>query len=81
MKVFALLTPLRQLQQPLQKISLQFANQNAQQLASRTNLQAILSQAPSLVTQPLGYTIDNLRPFDIPVYVNPSFQPRFILNN
>ncbi|KIM91852.1 hypothetical protein PILCRDRAFT_761064 [Piloderma croceum F 1598] len=55
------------LQQPLQQISQQFANQNAQQLASRTNLQAILSQAPSLVTQPLGYTIDNLRPFDIPV--------------
>jgi hypothetical protein len=64
---------LLQLQQPLQQISQQFANQNAQQLSSRTNMQAILSQAPSLVTQPLGYTIDNLRPFDIPVYVNSSF--------
>jgi len=47
MKVFALATPLRQLQQLYSKYPCN-CNQNAQQLASRTNLQAILSQAPSL---------------------------------
>lgn len=59
-----------QIQLPLQQVSQQFAVQSARQLANHSNLQAILSQAPNVLTQPLGYTIDNLRPFDVPAYVN-----------
>lgn len=34
-----------------------------------SNFSSLLSTAPSLVFQPVNYTIDNLRPFDIQVYV------------
>lgn len=30
------------------------------------------------MTQPLGYIIDNLRPFDVPVYVNSLLHIRFL---
>jgi hypothetical protein len=52
---------------PLQQIAQQVAIEHAQQLATQSNLQTLLSQAPSVVTRPLWYTIDNLRPFDVPV--------------
>ena len=75
---FCLMTSLSQVQLPLQQLSQWFARQFAQQLSNQTNLQQILSQAPNIVTQPLGYTIDNLRPFNVPVYVDPfSFNAEF----
>jgi hypothetical protein len=55
------------IQKPLQQVSQQFAISYAQQIATQSNLQALLSQAPNVVTQPLWYTIDNLHPFDVPV--------------
>ena len=32
-----------------------------------SNLTALLVDAPALVSQPVWYTVDNIRPFDIPV--------------
>ncbi|KAH7888592.1 hypothetical protein F5I97DRAFT_722046 [Phlebopus sp. FC_14] len=39
----------------------------AKQLASRTDLSTLLTAAPLLVTQPLGFVLNDLRPFDVPV--------------
>ncbi|KAF8915948.1 hypothetical protein CPB85DRAFT_1217167 [Mucidula mucida] len=45
-----------------------FAQTFAAQLASTdTDVAALLDAAPQVITQPLAYTIDNLRPFDVPV--------------
>ena len=46
-----------------------FAVQNSQQIAANSNvdLGTLLSQAPGVVTIPLYYTINNLRPFDVPL--------------
>ncbi|KAK1226199.1 hypothetical protein PQX77_010781 [Marasmius sp. AFHP31] len=51
----------------LEAASQQFAAQFARQAASSSNLQNVLSNAPQVITRPIGYTIDNLRPFDVPV--------------
>ncbi len=49
-----------------------FAQTFAAQLASTdTDVAALLDAAPQVITQPLAYTIDNLRPFDVPVYAYP----------
>ncbi|KAK7047305.1 hypothetical protein VNI00_006536 [Paramarasmius palmivorus] len=51
----------------LESVAERFAQQQAQQVASASNLQAILTNAPQIITRPISYTINNLRPFDIPV--------------
>ncbi|KDQ25078.1 hypothetical protein PLEOSDRAFT_1097905 [Pleurotus ostreatus PC15] len=55
----------------LQTISKQYAIRFAQQLASASsssvNLTSVLANAPQVITEPLSYTIANLRPFDVPV--------------
>jgi hypothetical protein len=32
-----------------------------------SNLTTLLLNAPELVSQPISYTVDNIRPFDVPV--------------
>ncbi|ESK88543.1 response to drug-related protein [Moniliophthora roreri MCA 2997] len=54
-------------QSVLESVSERFAQQQAQELASSLIVQAILSNAPQIITRPIGYTITNIRPFDIPV--------------
>jgi hypothetical protein len=39
----------------------------AQNVSSASNLGTLFSKAPQIVTRPLGYTVNNLRPFDVPV--------------
>ncbi|KDQ49509.1 hypothetical protein JAAARDRAFT_42827 [Jaapia argillacea MUCL 33604] len=52
----------------LQSFSQQFAIQFAHQLVSQNvNVTAILTNAPNIITQPVYYTIDNIRPFNVPV--------------
>ncbi|KAK0438218.1 hypothetical protein EV421DRAFT_1714431 [Armillaria borealis] len=50
-------------------ISQGFAQTFAAQLAtsSSSSIASILQSAPQIITQPLSYAIDNLRPFDVPV--------------
>ena len=55
------------MQTPLQTISAQFALSYVKTLSTRQNLAAIVSQAPQLLTQPMSFTVHNLRPFDIAV--------------
>ncbi|KAF8902701.1 hypothetical protein CPB85DRAFT_1438612 [Mucidula mucida] len=47
----------------------QFAQSFTQDLLSTRSdsIRQILSVSPQVITQPIGYTIDNLRPFDVPV--------------
>ncbi|KZP19961.1 hypothetical protein FIBSPDRAFT_742993 [Athelia psychrophila] len=52
---------------PLETVVAQYAQTYAKTLATRQNLATIFSQAPSIVTAPIYFTIDNLRPFDIAV--------------
>ncbi|KAE9396701.1 hypothetical protein BT96DRAFT_958115 [Gymnopus androsaceus JB14] len=47
-----------------QSFALQFATELASTSSNLTNL---LANAPQTVTQPISFTVDNLRPFDIPV--------------
>ncbi|TRM69268.1 hypothetical protein BD626DRAFT_391845 [Schizophyllum amplum] len=54
-------------EQTMLQLSRQFAQQTAKQLANSDNIANILSNAPQLITQPLSFTLDNLRPFDVPV--------------
>lgn len=54
-------------QQVLSVISEQFAAQFVKQISNQTTLPQLLNNAPQVVVSPLGYTIQNLRPFDIPV--------------
>ncbi|KAL0572822.1 hypothetical protein V5O48_009150 [Marasmius crinis-equi] len=54
----------------LESTAERFASQFAQQIAansSSNSLQNLLSNAPQVITRPIGYTVDNLRPFDVPV--------------
>ncbi|KAJ6560477.1 hypothetical protein B0H10DRAFT_2115024 [Mycena sp. CBHHK59/15] len=53
-----------QLEALSQKFAIQFAAQN---LTSASNMPALLANAPQIVTRPLGYTIANIRPFDVAV--------------
>ncbi|KDQ49517.1 hypothetical protein JAAARDRAFT_42844 [Jaapia argillacea MUCL 33604] len=48
-----------------QKFAVQFAQ--TQLVPHNVNFTALLTSAPTIVTQPVYYTIDNLRPFDVPV--------------
>lgn len=50
-------------------ISQSFAQTFAKQLAgsSSSSIASLLQSAPQIITQPLSYAIDNLRPFDVPV--------------
>ncbi|KAK0458673.1 uncharacterized protein EV420DRAFT_1270342 [Desarmillaria tabescens] len=50
-------------------ISQNFAQTFATQLAnsSSSSIASILQSAPQIITQPISYAIDNLRPFDVPV--------------
>ena len=49
-----------------------YARQNALQVGTNgsINVQNLLEQAPGVLTTPIYYTINNLRPFDVPVQVS-----------
>ncbi|KAJ7040032.1 hypothetical protein C8F04DRAFT_1084500 [Mycena alexandri] len=51
----------------LEGIMQQFALQMAHNVSSASNVVTLLSNAPQIVTRPVGYTVNNLRPFDVPV--------------
>ncbi|KAL1690683.1 hypothetical protein GGG16DRAFT_55197 [Schizophyllum commune] len=55
------------LQSTMQQIAAQFSRQTAAQVANSTNISEILRNAPQLITQPVSYTLVNIRPFDVPV--------------
>ena len=57
-------------QQTMAQISSQYARQMAGQLANSSNVANILANAPQLIIQPVSFTLVNLRPFDVPVYVS-----------
>lgn len=42
-----------------------FALQIARNISVSSNASEVLSRAPQIVTRPIGYTITNLRPFDV----------------
>ncbi|KAH8119235.1 hypothetical protein DFH11DRAFT_1563712 [Phellopilus nigrolimitatus] len=68
---------------PLVAAAKAFALLNSRQIASNssTNFQQLLLQAPSIVTQPVYYTIANIRPFDVPVATAMmSYQARVIIS-
>ncbi|KAI5123660.1 hypothetical protein M0805_001690 [Coniferiporia weirii] len=51
---------------PLEAAATAFSSLNAQRIASNSSLdlQTLLAQAPSVVTRPVYYTVNNIRPFD-----------------
>ncbi|KAJ7901270.1 hypothetical protein B0H13DRAFT_2028515 [Mycena leptocephala] len=51
----------------LEQIAQTFALDIAQNVSSAPNLSTLLSKAPQIITRPVGYTVNNLRPFDVPV--------------
>ncbi|KAJ6480684.1 hypothetical protein C8R47DRAFT_596020 [Mycena vitilis] len=51
----------------LNAISYQFALQFAKNVSAAANVGTLLSTAPQLLTRPVYFTVDNLRPFDVPV--------------
>ncbi|KAF9261687.1 hypothetical protein L218DRAFT_869481 [Marasmius fiardii PR-910] len=51
----------------VQQFAQQFAQQIASSSSSSSNLQSLLSNAPQVITRPVGYTVANMKPFDIPV--------------
>lgn len=55
---------------PIEKVTAQYAETYAKTLSTRSNIATILSQAPGIVTAPIYFTVDNLRPFDIAVSVS-----------
>ena len=58
-----------------------FALQFAEELiAGSQNVTNLLRNAPKIVTRPLSYTINNMRPFDVPVYVYSTYPQRLILS-
>ncbi|KAL1747066.1 hypothetical protein HDZ31DRAFT_32713 [Schizophyllum fasciatum] len=54
-------------QQTMRQIGSQYATQMAGRLANSSSISDILTNAPQLITQPISFTLVNLRPFDIPV--------------
>jgi hypothetical protein len=50
------------------RISQTFSIQSAKQFASNSNISELLANSPQTITQPLSHTVNNLRPFDVPVY-------------
>ena len=60
-------------------ISESFALQSLNQFTSaRTNLTTILTKSPQTILVPISYNIDNIVPFDVPVYV-PTVSSLYIL--
>ncbi|KAJ7137580.1 hypothetical protein C8R43DRAFT_1072257 [Mycena crocata] len=57
----------------LDAISQQFALQIARNVSSASNIGTLLSTAPQVVTRPIGYTVNNLRPFDVAVATAVTF--------
>ena len=55
---------------PLQALAKSIALQNGQRLSNSSSLSSILSISPQTVTEPVFYTIDNLAPYNVPVYVS-----------
>ncbi|KAF7350864.1 DUF3533 domain-containing protein [Mycena sanguinolenta] len=53
----------------LEQASRAFALEFARNISQTVDLAAVLSNAPQLITEPISYVIDNVRPFDVPVYV------------
>ncbi|KAJ7901276.1 hypothetical protein B0H13DRAFT_2028525 [Mycena leptocephala] len=51
----------------LEQIAQTFALNIAQNVSSAPNLSTLLSKAPQIITRPVGYNVNNLRPFDVPV--------------
>ncbi|KAJ7319411.1 hypothetical protein DFH08DRAFT_713771 [Mycena albidolilacea] len=51
----------------LDAITLQLTLQFLKNISSSANVGTLLSTAPELVARPIYYTVDNLRPFDVPV--------------
>ncbi|KAG1770436.1 hypothetical protein EDD22DRAFT_865941 [Suillus occidentalis] len=51
----------------LTAISHTFSLSSAQRLASRSDISTLMQTAPLLVIQPLGFTINDIRPFNVPV--------------
>ncbi|KAJ7133680.1 hypothetical protein C8R43DRAFT_1205917, partial [Mycena crocata] len=56
-----------QVSSQLEKLSRSFALDFARNISPSFNTSALLSVAPQIVTEPISYTINNIRPFDIPV--------------
>ncbi|KAL0954143.1 hypothetical protein HGRIS_005282 [Hohenbuehelia grisea] len=54
---------------PMDRLAFAFANQFLRNLTTngQTNLTALVSNAPQIITRPVYFTLDNLRPFDVPV--------------
>jgi hypothetical protein len=52
----------------LGEVTESFNTQYIQSIPGKSsNLTTLLLNAPQLVSQPISYTIDNIRPFDVPV--------------
>ncbi|KAJ7154103.1 hypothetical protein C8R46DRAFT_1006043 [Mycena filopes] len=51
----------------LDALTYQFGLQFAKNMSSLPNIASIISTAPQLISRPIYYTVDNLRPFDVPV--------------
>lgn len=62
------LTLVPQLVQVLDGVTESFNTQYIPSIPGKTsNLTTLLVNAPGLVSQPISYTVDNIRPFDVPV--------------
>ncbi|CAK5268026.1 unnamed protein product [Mycena citricolor] len=57
----------------LSSLTQRMARQMANNLTRNGNINTILTSAPQLVTDPVGYTVDNVIPFDIPVATAVTF--------
>jgi len=51
----------------LNRFVVQFAEAHARTGLAGVDLAALISAAPQLVTQPVGYRVNDIRPFDVPV--------------
>ncbi|WAR54353.1 hypothetical protein PtB15_3B867 [Puccinia triticina] len=60
-----------QLKDVLQAAQLSFRNRNAQSLShfSNFNLTNLMQNAPQTILNPFDFQVDNLRPFDVPVFI------------
>ena len=59
-------------QSPLAAISASFALEISKSIANASTLSTLMETSPQTITTPISYTVDNLVPFDIPVFVKPS---------
>ncbi|KAJ6534000.1 hypothetical protein DFH09DRAFT_1180836 [Mycena vulgaris] len=51
----------------LSKVSRTFALEFARNISLSSNTSALLSVAPQIITEPIGFTVNNIRPFDVPL--------------